>query len=59
MGIQPIPQPCEHKWVHLRKSDNYEVGYRTYGYDDTFFCEKCLQEKVIQKELPERPRHGW
>lgn len=59
MSIQPIPQPCEHKWVHLRRSDNYEIRWHVWGWDDIFFCEKCLQERVIQKETPERTRYGF
>ena len=49
----------EHKWVHLRKSEIYETGYRRWSYDDIFFCEKCLEEKKISKEVEERKNYNY
>ncbi len=53
------PQECEHKWVHLRKSDIYEYGYRKYRFDDVFFCEKCLAQKSIVNDIEERRSHAF
>lgn len=53
------PEPCEHKWAFLRKSDTYETGYRKWAHDDTYFCEKCLKYKSVTVDHEERPRYGW
>jgi hypothetical protein len=43
---------CKHKWVYSR-SDSYwrETGRnsREYYHADYYFCEKCLEEKVVEK----------
>jgi len=50
---------CAHKWVHLRKTEPYESGYRRWVWDDVFFCEKCLEHKSITNEVPERRSHAF
>ena len=57
--MKTITPPCEHKWVHLRKSDTYEQGYRRWWFDDVFFCEKCLQQKTVSQEIVERRSNAW
>lgn len=53
-------KPCGHKWVFLRKSETYEVGYRKWAHDDTFFCEKCLEYKTVQVDHGQKEQHrGW
>ncbi len=43
---------CKHKWVYSR-SDSYwrfnGRNSREYYHADYYFCEKCLEEKVIEK----------
>lgn len=43
---------CEHKFVHLR-NENWKRPASRYSFDfvsiDYFYCEKCLEEKVIKK----------
>lgn len=52
---------CEHKWVHLRKEADREIGYRKWVNADRFFCEKCLEQKTVESEIEtERYRsHAW
>jgi hypothetical protein len=52
-------QNCEHKWVHMRKEENVEVGYRQWKAVDRFYCEKCLEQKTVRSEIPERRSHAW
>ena len=45
-------EQCEHKWVHLttdyqRESNGYVAHYTR---QDTFYCEKCLQQKTVDKK---------
>lgn len=43
---------CEHKWVHFETSyiykDNYPASSQ-FKRIDRFFCEKCCEEKVVEK----------
>ena len=43
---------CKHKWIYSR-SDSYwrfsGRNSREYYHADYFFCEKCLEEKIIEK----------
>lgn len=43
---------CDHKWVHFETRylyiDNYP-GSSQFKRIDRFFCEKCCEEKVIEK----------
>lgn len=49
---------CEHKWVHLRDEGTTEVGYRNWKKVDLFFCEKCLDQKRIESDMPEKRSYG-
>ena len=44
---------CEHKFVYSR-SDSYWAfdgrNSRRFYHADYYFCEKCLEEKVIEKK---------
>lgn len=51
-------QACEHKWVHLRCEGTVEIGYRRWAQVDLFYCEKCLEQKRIEAEKPERRTFG-
>ncbi|QDV86948.1 beta-glucosidase [Planctomycetes bacterium TBK1r] len=58
----PPPPPCEHRFVHLdtKKKDCYGGGYQTHFVRvDRFFCEKCLEEKVIKKDEYSRDTPEW
>lgn len=50
---------CEHKWVHLRREKDREVGYRKWVNIDRFFCEKCLVQKEVESEMSERRSYAW
>lgn len=50
---------CQHKWVHLRKEDPKEVGYRRWKNVDRFYCEKCLDQKTVETDQEERRSHAW
>lgn len=43
---------CKHKWAY-KNSDSYWTfdgrNSRRYYHADNYFCEKCLEEKIIQK----------
>ena len=43
---------CKHKWIYFR-SDSYWKSSgrntREYYHADYFFCEKCTEEKVVEK----------
>lgn len=43
---------CKHKWVFFRSDSYYKFDGRNsrhYYHADYFFCEKCLEEKVVEK----------
>jgi hypothetical protein len=48
--------PCEHKYVFLRSEDR-EIRWRTFATVDTFFCEKCLNYREVEKE--KQPQARW
>ena len=50
---------CDHKFIFLRKSETYEVGYRKWAHDDVYYCEKCLEYKTIQVSHEEKPQYRW
>jgi hypothetical protein len=55
----PIPV-CQHKWVFLRDGGTIEVSYRRWKQVDVFFCEKCLEQRRTENEIPETRRsHSW
>lgn len=42
---------CRHKFIHLR-TDTWLNKYRyvnSYFLIDYFYCEKCLEEKTVEK----------
>ena len=43
---------CDHKWVHFETRylyiDNYPSSSK-FKRIDRFFCEKCCEEKVVEK----------
>lgn len=45
---------CEHKFVHLR-NENYWRSTSRYSREfvtiDYYFCEKCLEEKEVKKDV--------
>lgn len=45
---------CDHKFVH-RNSDSFKASASRYSWKytciDYYFCEKCLEEKEIKKEV--------
>jgi hypothetical protein len=43
---------CEHKWVHLRHVGTTELGYRNWYDVDEFYCEKCLESKLLERPKP-------
>lgn len=47
-------EKCEHKFVHLR-NESFKRTASRYSWEfvsiDYFFCEKCLEEKVVRKEI--------
>jgi len=54
-----VEETCEHKWVHLRKTETYENGYRRWFWDDVFFCEKCLAQRNVTNAVEERRSHAF
>lgn len=49
-----MSENCEHKFVHKSTDGFYRSNGRYswhYCLIDYFFCEKCLQEKEIKKEV--------
>ena len=52
-------EPCDHKWVHLRNEGTTEVGYRHWKQTDLFYCEKCLEQKRILSDIPEKRSHAF
>lgn len=48
-----MSEACEHKFVHLR-SESYKQSAGRYAFEffcnDYYFCEKCLEEKVVKKQ---------
>jgi hypothetical protein len=45
---------CEHKFVHRNNDNFYKSSGRysfTYTSIDYYFCEKCLEEKNVKKEI--------
>ena len=53
---------CEHKFVFLRTAKWIENngGYNTQFFrKDTFFCEKCLEEKFIHNHDVCRETPSW
>lgn len=52
---------CEHKFVHLdTKKTRQSNGWTDYFKRvDTYFCEKCLEEKEKIKEASERYAPDW
>lgn len=50
---------CDHKWVHLRNEGTTEVGYRMWKQTDLFYCEKCLEQKRILSDIPEKRSHAF
>lgn len=45
---------CEHKFVHIRNDSYYRSTSRyswEYACIDYYFCEKCLEEKEIKKNV--------
>lgn len=47
-----------HDMVFLKSSDVFEIGYRKWAHEDTFYCKKCLIYKTIEVEHKERARVG-
>lgn len=57
--VNTTPQ-CEHKWVFLRDEGTIEVGYRHWRKVDLFYCERCLDQRRIESDIPERrSSHAW
>jgi len=52
-------QKCEHKFVHLKDLGTRETGYRQWVGVDLFFCEKCLEQREVERKLEERRSHAW
>lgn len=50
----PNKSTCEHHWVFIRKTDDYETGYRRWAYKNLFYCDKCLEHKAVEIELQSR-----
>lgn len=52
---------CEHKYVHLETIKKQEYGsfHTKYIMLDRFFCERCLEEKVVEKHEYSRERPVW
>lgn len=42
---------CEHKWVHLIQLPTREIGYRRWMAVDLFYCERCLAQKEVEREI--------
>ena len=54
--------PHEHKFVHLRTAKwiGNDGGYSTqFIRVDTFFCERCLDQKEVRKETYSRDTPEW
>ena len=51
----------EHKWVHINTAYSKEnCGYNTGWYrHDTYFCEKCLEQKTVTKTEYSRDMPEW
>ncbi len=52
---------CKHKYIHLdtskwTTSEGYNLGFYR---KDRFFCEKCLEQKVIEKHEYSRDTPDW
>lgn len=49
-----MAENCEHKFVHLRNDSYYRSASR-YSWEyvciDYYFCEKCLEEKEVKKDV--------
>jgi hypothetical protein len=56
------PAVCAHKWVHLRArarsiwhepvmGSAFQPGYVEKVEDDIFFCERCLERRVVSEPL--------
>ncbi|MDD3137559.1 MAG: beta-glucosidase [Lachnospiraceae bacterium] len=55
---------CAHKWNHINTAYNSaSTGWGTdWERHDTYYCEKCLEQKTLTKtencrEMPEWYRH--
>lgn len=59
MPEQPKTDACEHKWVFLRSEGTEECGYRRWRTVDVFFCEKCLEQRVVRNDLVEKVQSRW
>lgn len=55
------PVECEHKWIHMNSAYKYDsAGYMTrFKKIDTFFCEKCLEQRNTVKEDTSRDTPDW
>jgi hypothetical protein len=51
----------EHKWVHINTAYSQESrGYNTdWNRHDTYFCEKCLEQKTVTKTECSREKPEW
>jgi hypothetical protein len=61
-GIYMEDKICEHKFVFLRsyKHDDWPGGYNTeFTRIDFFFCEKCLEQREINKRGWSRETPDW
>ncbi len=53
---------CEHRFVFLRsvKWTDDSGSYNTHFFRvDTFFCEKCLEQKEVKKDEYSRETPNW
>lgn len=47
-----MSKACSHKWVWRRSNSYWRFTgrfSREYYYADYYFCEKCLEEKIVEK----------
>lgn len=55
-------EPCDHKFTFLRtakKVDGSGSYHSHFVRIDTFFCEKCLEQKTVRKEEYSRETPEW
>ena len=52
---------CQHKWVHkeTKRKSSYEGWDSKYTKIDIYYCEKCLEEKIVKKEEFSRDCPEW
>lgn len=55
---------CEHKYVH-KETTRERISYgrsssrcEDFVQTDTYFCEKCLEEKTVKKEWCGQPHYS-